>query len=137
MDRPYVYRVLRGNEWRQLLAADESSGNSADKRDGYIHLSAHEQVENTIQKHFEGATDLVVLEIDAAALGAALRWEVSRDDELFPHLYGKLRMSAILRTIDVGVFRSRNGQLSPAAQLHLLERAHPGLLRKKPKESKG
>lgn len=135
MARPYVYRVLRADEWRQLLAADEFAGNSADKRDGYIHLSAHEQVESTIKRHFEGATDLVVLEIDAAVLGSALRWEVSRDDQLFPHLYGKLRMSAVLRTIDVDVFRSRDGELSPAAQLHLLERAFAELLRKKPKGS--
>ncbi len=32
--------------------------------------------------------------VDAASLGAALRWEKSRGGALFPHLYGPLPLSA-------------------------------------------
>jgi len=38
--------------------------------------------------------------VDADALGAALRWERSRNDELFPHLYGELDLGAV-----VGVYQ--------------------------------
>ncbi len=99
MNQRYVYRVMRENEWRRLLAAGEFTGDRADNEDGYIHLSAQEQVDSTITVHFGGADDIVVLEIDAAALGSKLKWEVSRDGQLFPHLYDKLPMTAVSRTI--------------------------------------
>ena len=42
---------------------------------------------------------LIAVEIDA--LGAALRWERSRDDELFPHLYGDLDLGAVTAVLDL------------------------------------
>jgi len=33
--------------------------------------------------------------VDADGLGDALRWERSRNDELFPHLYGELDLGAV------------------------------------------
>ena len=38
---------------------------------------------------------------NADALGAALRWERSRNDELFPHLYGELDLGAVVRIHDM------------------------------------
>ncbi len=39
--------------------------------------------------------------IDANALGDALRWERSRNDELFPHLYGELDLGAVVEILDL------------------------------------
>lgn len=55
----------------------------------------------TLQTHFGGLSDLVVLRIDASRFGEALRWEPSRDGKLFPHLYGPLPVSAVLEVIPV------------------------------------
>lgn len=107
IERPlcrWVYRVFTRDEWRELLAREEFSGNELDRRDGYIHLSSRAQVPGTLHKYFAGMTDVVVAEIDAALLAQHLRWEASRDDQLFPHLYGNLPASAILRTLDRSVF---------------------------------
>jgi uncharacterized protein (DUF952 family) len=38
---------------------------------------------------------LMLIAVDAAALGAPLKWEVSRGGDLFPHLYGPLPMAAV------------------------------------------
>ena len=38
-------------------------------------------------KHFAGRDDLLLVALDADALGDALRWEPSRGGALFPHLY--------------------------------------------------
>jgi len=35
--------------------------------------------------------------VDAAKLGAALKWEPSRGGALFPHLYGALALRAVVR----------------------------------------
>jgi len=66
-----------------------------DKRDGFIHLSAAHQLAGTLAKHFKEQTDLVLIELDAAALGESLRWEPSRGNDLFPHQYGALQTSAV------------------------------------------
>jgi uncharacterized protein (DUF952 family) len=50
-------------------------------------------VEETRRKHFAGQSDLVLVSVDPRALGAALRYESSRDGQLFPHLYGELPVS--------------------------------------------
>ena len=65
-------------------------GAPVDRRDGYIHFSTAEQLAETATKHFAGADDLVLVAVDADALGAALKWEPSRGGALFPHLYGVL-----------------------------------------------
>ncbi len=66
------------------------AGSEVDRRDGYIHLSTAEQAQETAQRHFLGQGDLIVLEIDGAALQPPLVWEPSRGGALFPHLYGTL-----------------------------------------------
>ena len=51
----------------------------------------------TAAKHFAGQSDLLLVGVDAARLGDALRWEPSRGGALFPHLYGALELAAVTR----------------------------------------
>jgi uncharacterized protein (DUF952 family) len=97
-----IYKVLRGAEWSEAQASGSFAGSPDDARDGFIHFSTAEQLEGTLERHFAGEPNLVVLEVDAAALGDALRWEPSRGGALFPHLYGALPMSAVLGTSTPG-----------------------------------
>ena len=92
-----VYKVLRAAEWTAMQARGAFAGSPDDVRDGFIHLSTREQLETTIERHFAGERELVVLEIDASALPVDLRWEPSRGGALFPHLYAELPMSAVSR----------------------------------------
>ena len=40
----------------------------------------------------------MLAEIDPTRLEAPLKWEPSRGGDLFPHLYGELPLSAVVRT---------------------------------------
>jgi uncharacterized protein (DUF952 family) len=91
-----IYKVLRASEWADMQARSIFKGSPDDQRDGFIHFSTAEQLEGTIARHFAGERELVVLEVDAAALGDKLKWEPSRGGALFPHLYGELPLSAVL-----------------------------------------
>ena len=91
-----IFKVLRPAEWVDAQARKVFSGSPDDLRDGFIHFSTREQLEETIARHFAGERELVVLEVDAAALGDELKWEPSRGGALFPHLYGELPLSAVL-----------------------------------------
>jgi uncharacterized protein (DUF952 family) len=73
-------------------------GAAVDARDGFIHFSTATQARETAAKHFAGAPDLMLIAVDAGLLGDALKWEVSRGGDLFPHLYGVLPLAAVLWT---------------------------------------
>jgi uncharacterized protein (DUF952 family) len=94
---PTIYKILSASEWRDAERAGAFSGSAVDRRDGFIHFSTAEQVIATAQKHFAGQRDLVLVSVDAAALGDRLRWEPSRGGALFPHLYGAMEHGAVLR----------------------------------------
>lgn len=89
-----IYKILRRAEWEAALGAGQFLGSSDDIRDGFIHFSAAHQLQGTAEKHFAKETDLVLLAAAAGRLGPALRWDVSRGGDRFPHLYGPLPLAA-------------------------------------------
>ena len=92
-----IYKILPAALWHQALARGRLDGAPVDLADGFIHFSAREQVAETAARHFAGQDGLLLLEVDAAALGADLKWEPSRGGALFPHLYAPLLPGAVLR----------------------------------------
>jgi len=91
-----VYKVMDEDEWAEAVALGAYPGSAADVRDGFIHLSAADQVTETARRHFAGRDDLVLVAFEAEDLGEALKWEPSRGGALFPHLYGPLPTAASL-----------------------------------------
>jgi uncharacterized protein (DUF952 family) len=90
-----VYKLLPAAEWAAAQAAGVFTGSGIDLADGYIHLSAADQAQETARLHFAGRAGLVLLHIQAEVLGEALKWEASRGGALFPHLYGPLRVDQV------------------------------------------
>jgi uncharacterized protein (DUF952 family) len=94
-----VYKIFRVHEWLDTSKSDSYKGSNQDQADGYIHLSAANQVVSTVERYFLPTDELVVAAVDAIALGNTLRWEPSLDGQLYPHLYSDLPISAIRRII--------------------------------------
>ena len=92
-----IYKILPEAMWRDAQRAGLFHGSEVDLRDGYIHFSTAGQAVETAAKHFAGQRDLVLLEIEADALGDTLKWEPSRGGALFPHLYAPLEMKDVRR----------------------------------------
>jgi uncharacterized protein (DUF952 family) len=90
-----IYKIIHKDDWGRWRRDSEFSGSAVDLVDGYIHLSTHVQVRETAARHFAGQDDLLLVEIDSAKLGDALRWEPSRGGQLFPHYYGTLRFDLV------------------------------------------
>ena len=90
-----IYKICPASAWREAERQGVYRGSADDLRDGYIHFSTASQVAGTARKHFFGQTGLFLIAVDADALGEALRWEPSRNEELFPHLYGELDLGAV------------------------------------------
>ena len=85
-----IYKIVADAAWERAVKVGRFDGAAVDLADGYIHFSTASQAQETARRHFTGQTDLVLAAFDAAAFGAALKWEPSRDGALFPHLYASL-----------------------------------------------
>jgi uncharacterized protein (DUF952 family) len=103
-----IYHLTSRDAWRLARETGSYRAPSLDGQ-GFIHMSATpEQVQRVANGIFAGADDLVVLVIDPTALSATLRYEPPdttvpaehSDGEQFPHLYGPLETSAVVRVLD-------------------------------------
>ena len=95
---PLIYTMVRAADWREAEALGEYRGSADDRRDGFLHFSAAGQLRASAAKHRAGEADLVLVAVEAAALGSALRWEPvagGKRPGLFPHLYGPLPLPAV------------------------------------------
>lgn len=91
-----VYKIVPRALWLEAEATGSFVGAPIDLADGFIHLSARDQVVETARRHFAGQADLLLVAVETDDLGEALRWEASRGGALFPHLYGHLTVEAAI-----------------------------------------
>lgn len=91
-----IYKILLPAEWDAFQAAGSTQGAPIDLKDGYIHFSTAEQVVETARLHFADAGDLILVSVDDATLGDALKWEPSRGGALFPHLFRSLSSADVV-----------------------------------------
>jgi len=90
-----IYKICEHALWRKAETDGRFCGTPADAGDGFIHFSTAAQLAGTAARHFAKKSDLILVAVDADALGAQLKWEPSRGGDLFPHLYAPLPLSAV------------------------------------------
>ena len=88
-----VYKIAPDALWRAAVEQGSFTGSPVDVADGFIHFSTAEQVRGTAAKHFAGAADLLLIAVSTR--GLELKWEPSRNGDLFPHLYDALPLTAV------------------------------------------
>jgi|SRR5215469_10181401 len=96
-----VYKVMPKAEHQQMQRDGVFHGSPVDIADGYIHLSSRCQLAATLDRHYSGVTGLMLVAVDLSRLGDTVRWEPARDGALFPHIYGRLPMEAVVSVTPV------------------------------------
>jgi uncharacterized protein (DUF952 family) len=91
-----LFHIAEQPFWDAAQASGEYRVPSLDA-EGFIHLSTRVQFVATANRYYVGRHNLILLEVDESSL-EDLRYEVSTNDELFPHLYGTLAISSVIRT---------------------------------------
>ena len=91
----YVYRVFRKEELEEFRKSKLFCGNELDINSGFIHLCTDQQIKETINKYFKTEQTYIV-KFKTSDLEDSLRWEKSRNDEIFPHYYGTLESRLII-----------------------------------------
>ena len=92
----FVYRVFRKQELKEFRIKNLFRGNELYINSGFIHLSTNQQIKETIKKYFK-KENVYIVKFKVSDLEDSLRWEKSRNDEIFPHYYGTLKSSLIIK----------------------------------------
>ncbi len=98
-----IFHICRTNEWQAAIVAGSYEGSSQDVADGFIHFSTADQLSKSASIHRRGQQGLVLLSVDSGLLGESLKWEKSRGGNLFPHLYGQLPLTAVIRVDELAI----------------------------------
>ena len=102
MSADVLLHLVEPAQWRAALA-DGALRPPSLASAGFVHLSTPEQVHVPAQALFPGRRDLVLLVVDPARLTDPVRLEPADpphpDGLLFPHLYGRLPVSAVIAVV--------------------------------------
>ena len=96
-----IYHLTTRDAWAAAQTAGEYEAPSlADE--GFIHCSGDEaQTLRVAERLYPGATGLQVLDVDVIRLKAEVKREPSRSGEIYPHIYGKINLDAVVRIRDL------------------------------------
>jgi prephenate dehydrogenase/uncharacterized protein (DUF952 family) len=93
---PRIFHITTRDAWEAAKPAGRYTADSL-HREGFIHCSEAAQVTWVANMRFKGRTDLVLLHVDEAAVGAEVRREnLEGGSQLFPHVYGPLPLTAVM-----------------------------------------
>ena len=96
----YIYKIIDKDEWQKAKDKNSYTGSSKDLKDGFIHFSGEEQVEETLNKFYQNQANLILLKVDTLKL-EHLIWEQASDGNMFPHLYSALELSNVINEFEI------------------------------------
>ena len=105
-----IYHIASRAAWEEAQKRGVYSAPSL-KSEGFIHCSTRDQLLQVANDFYRGESNLLLLCIDESQLRSELRWEApthpkleaaekTRNDVLFPHLYGVLNLDAVVAVYD-------------------------------------
>ncbi len=99
-----IYHITSAEEWNLAQSKGEYEPRQfADE--GFIHCSYSHQLKTVVKRFFQGQQNLVVLEINPAALKCdVIEENLEGGTELYPHVYGKLPLDAVVNCHPIAEF---------------------------------
>lgn len=94
-----IYHITTHALWDKALNEGKDKGSYSHPTfaaEGFIHCSTREQVLETLEAHFQQEKEVLLLVIPEKQVKNILKWEVSRNGQEFPHLYGRIPLAAIV-----------------------------------------
>ena len=107
-----ILHITQRQQWEQASKIGIYRGDTLDT-EGFIHCSTPKQVIPVANRFFLHQQGLVILFIDSDSVEAEIRYELAEKQEKFPHIYGALNTSAVLKVVDFPMGENGGFQLSP------------------------
>ena len=99
----FIYHIVLPEVWERFKNKPSYQAESL-ITEGFIHCSYPSQLESVLKRYYRGAEKVLILKIDTDKLKSKLVKEPSTNNEVYPHIYGRLNHNAIVaieeRTLD-------------------------------------
>lgn len=99
----FIYHIVLPQVWERFKDRPSYAPESLTS-EGFIHCSYPGQLESVLKRYYRGVEKVIILKIDTEKLYAKLVKEPSTNNEMYPHLYGRLNHNAVVdieeRTLD-------------------------------------
>jgi uncharacterized protein (DUF952 family) len=102
MNFKFIYKICSQSELQESKNKNQFIGTKKDKKDGYIHFSGNDQVNETLKKFYQNKKDLILLKVDTLKLDHLI-WEQASDGNMFPHLYSPLDLSNVVEEFEISL----------------------------------
>lgn len=90
-----IYHIVLPEVWENFKDKDFYEAKSL-QTEGFIHCSFREQIEAVLQRYYKDCEKVLILEIEPEKLRSKLVNEPSTNNEIYPHIYGKINRDAIV-----------------------------------------
>lgn len=90
-----IYHIVLPEVWEnyESLPFYEAESLQTEK---FIHCSFAGQLDGVLERYYKGVEKVLVLSIDTDKLSAKLVHEPSTNNEIYPHIYGKINIDSIV-----------------------------------------
>ncbi|MCD9186068.1 MAG: DUF952 domain-containing protein [Pyrinomonadaceae bacterium] len=90
-----IYHIVLPELWEVFKNKEEYEAESL-QTEGFIHCSFAEQLDGVLRRYYSNAEKVLILSLDTEKLASKLINEPSTNNDIYPHIYGKINKSAIV-----------------------------------------
>lgn len=90
-----IYHIVTPEVWETFEDKDFYEAESLEG-EGFIHCSFADQLDGVLQRYYKDAEKVLILTLDTEKLSSKLVNEASTNNEIYPHIYGKINKSSII-----------------------------------------
>lgn len=97
-----IYHIVLPEVWERFKNETEYEAPSL-ASEGFIHCSYRNQLDDVIMRYYKDAKRVIVLGINPHFLTSELIAEPSTGGEIYPHIYGRINLSAVVEVLERNV----------------------------------
>lgn len=91
----FIYHIVIPEIWERFKGRPSYQSESL-QTEGFIHCSYENQLEAVIARYYSTTENFLILKLDTTKLRSKLVEEPSTNGEIYPHLYGRLNINAVV-----------------------------------------
>ena len=91
----FIYHIVLPEVWERFKDRPSYQPESL-TLEGFIHCSYSSQLEAVLKRYYSRVEKVLILTIDTDKLLSKLVKEASTNNEIYPHIYGRLNISAVV-----------------------------------------
>ncbi len=90
-----IYHIVLPEVWETFKDEELYEAESL-ATEGFIHCSFEGQLEGVLGRYYQGVEKVLIMEIETDNLTSKLVNEPSTNNEVYPHIYGKINKNSIV-----------------------------------------